>query len=224
MKAIKVLLADDHTILRQGLRRLLESSGDVEIVGEAATGKDTIRLCLASCPDVLVLDISLPDLSGIDVTRQIRERLPDLPIVILTVHSSKEHIREAMLAGASGYILKDSPSEELLKAIHAATRGEAYLSPAVSRTMLDDYVCSVGRPRVYTGSLLSPREEQVLRLIVKGHRNKDVGDILNISVKTVESHKYRIMKKLGLRNIQELVLHAIREGYVKVPLEKQDEP
>jgi len=223
VKRSKVVLADDHTILRQGLRRLLEAHETVEVIGEAASGREAIRICLSSRPDVLVLDISLPDLSGIDVTRQIKEQLPELAIIILTVHSSKEHIREAMLAGASSYVLKDSPSEELVKAIDAVSRGEAYLSPSVSRTMLDDYVSSVGRPNAAKGSLLSPREEQVLRLIVKGHTNKDVGDILNISVKTVESHKYRIMKKLGLRTIQELVLHAVKEGYVKVKPEEQIE-
>ena len=170
-------------------------------------------------PDVLVLDISLPNLSGIDVTRQLKEQMPEVAILILTVHASREYIREAMLAGASGYVLKDSPSEELIKAVFAANRGEAYLSPSVSKTMLDDYVYNVKRPASGEATRLTSREEQVLRLIVQGHTNQEVSDLLNISIKTVESHKYRIMRKLGLRTVQELVLHAVKKGYVKVDME-----
>lgn len=214
--AIRVVMVDDHTILRQGLRKLLESTEGIEVVGEAGSGEEGIQVCATQKPDVCILDLSLPNLSGIDVMRQMKQNWPEMSILVLTVHASREFIREAMRAGASAYVLKDSPSEELVKAIHAARSGHAYVCPAVSKIMLSDYVDALSRPISEDPMPFTAREEQIMRLVVQGYSNQQVADLLHLSTRTVDSHRYRIMKKLNLRSVQELVLYAVKKGYVKV--------
>jgi two-component system response regulator NreC len=210
---INVLIADDHAIVRTGLRALLRSEPGLQLVGEATGGYEAIELVGKTCPDILILDLSMPDLDGIAVTRQLKPQHPDLRILILTVHEDEAMLREAIRAGASGYIVKHAAEAELIAAIETIRRGDLYVHPAMLRVLL------VESPKPRTEQPvcpdpLTPRETDVLKLIVQGYTNRQVGEELGISVRTVEGHRANLLEKLGLRTRVELVRYARDRGLI----------
>lgn len=211
---IKVLIADDHTIVRTGLRALLQAEPSLTLVGEATGGLEALQLVDELTPHVLVLDISMPDLDGISVTRQLRSRYPDLKILILTLHEDKALLREAIKSGASGYILKRAAEAELISAIQIVMRGDMYVEPSMLRDLIEDYP----RPMKEEHESLEPltrREIDVLKLIVQGYTNRQVGHELGISVRTVEGHRANLSDKLRLRSRVELVRYAREKGLLE---------
>ncbi len=209
-RKIRVLLADDHAILRKGVRLLIDSQADMEVVGEAQTGREAITEARALKPDVVVMDVSMPELNGIEGTRQICDELPYTRVIGLSMHKDSVYVREILRAGARGYLLKDSDDADLIRAIRAVARGEAYLSPAVSDAVLTDYRKHVTNPV----DLLTSREREVLALIAEGKTNKEIATALNLSVYTVESHRGSVMEKLNLHNTGDIVRFALRNGIV----------
>jgi two-component system response regulator NreC len=212
---IRVVLADDHRMMREGIRAMLERRSDIQVVGEAADGREAVRLASQLCPDVVVMDVSMPLLNGIEATRHIRRDCPDVRVLILTVHESQEYVAQLLAAGASGYIIKKAGGDELLNAIHAVARGEAFLHPAVAKVVVEDYVqrLQVGQG-VGAGDVLSDREREVLQLIAEGYTNREIADLLHVSVKTVQNHRSKIMSKLDLHDRGELIKYAIQQGII----------
>ena len=208
--AIQVLLADDHQIVRQGFRGLLEREG-FKVVGEAADGREAVRLAKTTHPDVAVLDLAMPSLNGIDAAREMRRTAPRLKTVLLTMHTEEPYILEALSAGVSGYVLKSQAADDLVRAIREVTQGSIYLSPAISRTVVD----AVRSRKALPPDPLSPREREVLQLIAEGKATKEVAAILGISHKTAESHRTRIMAKLDIHETATLVRYAVRRGLVQ---------
>jgi two-component system response regulator NreC len=211
---LKVLIADDHAIVRTGLRTLLNSEPSLELVGEATGGYEAIELVGKTHPDILLLDLSMPDLDGIAVTKTLKPQYPDLHILILTIHEDQALLREALKAGASGYILKRAAETELISSIHIIARGDMYVDPSMVRTLLDDKVRPASEPNE-TSETLTPREIDVLKLIVQGYTNRQVGEELNISIRTVEGHRANLSEKLGLRSRVELVRYARSHGLIE---------
>jgi two-component system response regulator NreC len=212
---MKLLLVDDHAVVRSGLRMLLETEGDMSIVGEAETGSEALALAQQLQPDVIVMDITLPDLSGIEVTRQIHARLPGVAIVALTIHEDEQYFFEMMAAGASGYVPKRAAPEDLLSAIRAAHRGEVFLHPSLTKMLVRDFLARPGggkSPSATDG--LTDREQEVLLHLAEGASNQEIADVLTISVNTVARHRENIMRKLNLHNRAELVKYAIRKGLI----------
>ncbi len=209
-RAINILLADDHTIVRQGLKLILSAHSDLQIVGEAANGKEAVELAAKLKPDIVLLDVAMPELNGIEATRKMVEANSRLRVLILSMHKEAVYVRETLRAGARGYILKDAIDTELLNAVRSVARGDGYISPAVSGALLSDYRKDVTDPV----DLLSPREREVLQLIAEGKTNKEVATKLNLSVYTVDSHRGKIMEKLNLHSTGELVRFAIKRGLV----------
>jgi two-component system response regulator NreC len=210
---INVLIADDHAIVRTGLRALLGSEPGLQLAGEATGGYEAIELVGKTHPDILILDLSMPDLDGITVTRQLRPQYPDLRILILTVHEDEAMLREAIKAGASGYIVKHAAEAELIAAIETIRRGDLYVDPAMLRVLLVDSSRPTTR-RPASPDPLTPRETDVLKLIVQGYTNRQVGEELGISVRTVEGHRANLMGKLGLRTRVALVRYARNRGLI----------
>ncbi len=212
---IRVVLADDHRMMREGIRAMLERRSDIQVVGEAADGREAVRLASQLCPDVVVMDVSMPLLNGIEATRHIRRDCPDVRVLILTVHESQEYVAQLLAAGASGYIIKKAGGDELLNAIHAVARGEAFLHPAVAKVVVEDYVqrLQVGQG-VGAGDVLSDREREVLQLIAEGYTNREIADLLHVSIKTVQNHRSKIMSKLDLHDRGELIKYAIQQGII----------
>jgi DNA-binding NarL/FixJ family response regulator len=201
-------LADDHKVVCQGFRLILSRQPDMEVVGEAYNGREAVELAISLEPDIVVLDIAMPEVNGVEATRQILRDVPRTKIVILTMHKDGAYVREALRAGAKGYLLKDSIDRELAAAVRAVSRGEAYLSPSVSATVLEHYQEQVTDPM----DQITNRERQVLQLLAEGKTSKDVAVDLNISVYTVDAHRSRIMKKLQLRTGRDLVRFALQRG------------
>lgn len=210
--AIKVLIADDHAIIRTGLRSILLAEPSLQLIGEATGGNEAIKLVAELNPDVLVLDISMPDLDGISVTKQLKSTYPDLKILILTIHEDKALLRESIRSGASGYILKKAAEADLISAIHIVLRGDMYVDPSMVREIIEDPPESVSSQGKSIVEPLTPREIDVLKLIVQGYTNRQIGDELTISVRTVEGHRANLSGKLGLRNRVELVRYAREQG------------
>jgi two-component system, NarL family, response regulator NreC len=211
-RRIRILLADDHTVLRSGLCALLSTHRDLEVVGEAAEGAEAIRLAQALKPDVVVMDIGMPGVSGIDATARIRRELPSTRVLILSMHDDQGYLRQALRAGASGYVLKKAADTELLAAIRAAARGEVFLDPSLARGFVEDVVLPKAQePQI---PALSDREREVLQLLARGHTNQQVADRLCIGVKSVETYKARLMDKLGLKGRAELVRYALTHGFL----------
>lgn len=210
--SIKILLADDHKITRQGLRSLLEKEPDMEVVAEAEEGRTTVRLARELLPDVVVMDVSMPDLNGMEATRQIRAELPNVKVIALSMHSDNLFVSEMLKSGASGYLLKDCAFEELARAIHVVVEGKTYLSPAISGVVVDDYLHHLTKTESPGFKVLTDREREVLQLIAEGNSTKQVALKLHISVKTVETHRRQIMSKLNIHTIAELTKYAIRQG------------
>jgi two-component system response regulator NreC len=211
---IKVLIADDHAIVRAGLRTLIHSEPTMELAGEASGGYETIDLVEKTQPDVLVIDLSMPDLDGIAVTRQIKPRFPNVHILILTIHEDQALLREAIKAGASGYILKHAAESELIAAIQRILRGDLYVDPAMVRLLLQEPAASPAAPP-QSPEALTPREIEVLKLIVQGYTNRQIGEELHISFRTAESHRASLSEKLGLHSRVELVRYAREHGLIE---------
>ena len=210
MKRIRVLLADDHAVVRQGFRMLLGSHSDLEIVGEAGNGREAVELASTLKPDVVVMDVTMPELNGIEATRRLTAENPHIRVVALSMHKDSVYVREILRAGARGYLLKESVADDLVAAVRAVASGEGYLSPAISNAVLDDYRRHVTNPI----DLLSSREREVLQMLAEGKTNKEIAGTLNLSVYTVDAHRGRIMEKLNVHSINELVRFAVRNGLI----------
>ena len=213
MKSIRVLLADDHALVRAGIRSLLEQAGHVEVVAEADDGHQAVQLVEVHHPDVVLMDVSMPRLNGLEATRRVVEAHPTVRVLMLSVHSLEEYIWQALQAGASGYLLKNASAAELELAVTAVARGETYLSPAVSKHVIDGYL-QRARSEPSLSDRLTPRQREVLRLIAKGHTTKEVATLLNVSKKTVGTHRMQLMKRLGIHNVAGLVRYAVRTGLI----------
>ena len=215
MPKLRLLLGDDHTLVRQGLRKILEERTDWEVVAEVGDGRDAIRRAVALKPDVAILDVGMPQLNGIDATQQIVRRLPGTRVLILSMHSDEAYVTRALQAGATGYMLKDAAGKDLLKGVASVAAGKSFFSPAVARLMLDDYVrraAGVGVADRYDS--LSEREREIFQLIAEGRTSRNVAEVLDISPATVETHRAHILQKLDIHNTAELVLYAVRRGVI----------
>ena len=210
----RVLIADDHAIVRAGLRALLVEEAEFDLVGEAVGGYDAIELVEKTIPDVLILDLSMPDMDGISVTRKIKVQFPDLKILILTLHEDEALLKEAIKAGAAGYVLKRAAEAELISAIRTILRGDLYIDPSMVRGLLEESWHPQINQKNPTESL-TPRETEILRLIVEGYTNRQIGQELNISIRTVEGHRANISDKLGLHSRVELVRYARQRGLIE---------
>lgn len=213
--SVSILLGDDHTVVRQGLRKILEDHEDWQVIAEATDGRDAVRLALELRPNVAVLDISMPLLNGIEATRQINRRLPDVGIVILSMHAEEAFITTAMHAGARGYVLKESADTELIRGVTSVAGGKSFFSPVAAKAMLDHYVRHLeSKGIVDRYDALSEREREIFQLIAEGHSNKEIANLLSISVATVETHRAHILQKLDVHSTAQLVLYAVRRGVV----------
>ena len=210
MKKITILLADDHSMVRQGFRRILEGQPDMEVVGEAGNGREAIEQATKLAPDVVVMDVAMPELNGIEATRRLMEALPRTRVLALSMHKDAVYVREILRAGARGYLLKDAIDVDFLVAVRAIAKGEGYLSPGVADAVLTDYRQHVTDPI----DLLTSREREVLQLIAEGKTNKDIATLLKLSVYTVDAHRGHIMEKLNLHSTGELVRFAVRKGLI----------
>jgi DNA-binding NarL/FixJ family response regulator len=215
MMPIRILLADDHTVVRDGLRALLERQPDMTVVAEAADGRDSVRLAEEQSPDVVVMDITMPNMNGIEATRRILAANPRTAVVILSMHQDESYVLRSLKAGAKGYLLKDSLRSDILDAIHAVSQGRSFLTRKISRMMQEDYVRQMERRGVEDSyDLLTDREREILQLVAEGKANKEVAGLLNIGLTTVETHRTHILQKLGLHSVPELILYAVRKSIV----------
>jgi DNA-binding NarL/FixJ family response regulator len=213
---VRIVLVEDHTILREGLRALLSADPDFEIIGEAADGREAVRLVEKQVPDLILMDLSMPRMTGMDAIREIKKRYPATKIIALTVHKTEEYLGTTLQAGADGYVLKDATHNELMMAIQSVLNGKTYLSPGVSEKVVEGYLeGKESRMPNSTLGLLSQREREVLKLIAEGFKNKEIAADLYISLKTVEKHRANLMKKLDLHNAAALTAYAIEQGLVE---------
>jgi two-component system response regulator NreC len=211
-----IVLADDHPVVRRGMRTLLESEADFSVVGEAGDGLETVRMVARLQPDVLVLDLMMPGLSGLEILRIIPQRSPKTRVVVLSMHSNNAFIAEALKNGATAYVLKGSSEEDLVRAVREAAAGRRFLSPPVTEIAIDAYIEQARAGPFDPHETLTPREREVLQLAAEGKTNPEIAAVLHISQRTVENHRARLMRKLGLQNQSELVRHALRHGLVSL--------
>jgi len=210
----RLVLADDHALVRQGFRALLSGIADFEVVGEASNGRDALELIRALAPEVALMDISMPELNGLDATARALREQPQLKVIIVSMHATEAHVLEALRAGAAGYVLKDADAGELERAIRAVARGERYLTPSVSHHVVDRFM-GAGRGGQAAGSeALSPRQREVLQLIAEGRSTREIAGRLHLSVKTVETHRAQLMQRLEIFNVAGLTRHALRIGLI----------
>ncbi|HXS97564.1 MAG TPA: response regulator transcription factor [Candidatus Limnocylindrales bacterium] len=215
MRVLRVLLADDHNLIRAGLRLVLSQETDFTVAGEASNGREAVAMATSLRPDVAVLDIGMPDLNGIEACRQIRDALPDTQVVMLSMHSDESYVLRALKAGARAYLLKDSAEADLARAIRAVWEGKSFFSPAVGKVLLEDYMRKLQRTGAEDSyELLSPREREVLQLVAEGKSSKEISSLLNLSVYTVETHRAKLMQKLNLKSVPEVILYAVRKGII----------
>ena len=215
MKMIRILLADDHTVMRKGLRMLLENQEGFTVVADASDGRETVALAKKHTPDVIVMDVAMPTLNGIEAARQISAKHPEIAIVFLSMHSDEAYVLKALKAGARAYLLKDSAEYDLLNAIKAVSEGKAFFSPAISKMLVEDYMLQMRERQVEDSyELLTAREREILQLLAEGKSNKEVANSVNLSLYTVETHRSNIFQKLNLHSIAELILYAVRKGVI----------
>lgn len=214
MAELSILLGDDHTMLRQGLRKILEEHREWRVVAEAGHGRDAVRDALALRPDIAVLDIGMPVLNGIEATRQIVRRAPGVRVIILSMHNDQAYVTQAVQAGARGYLLKESAGDELLEAIQHVALGRSYFSPPIADVVLDHYARGLNDRVSDRYELLTEREREILQLVAEGHSSRQIGDLLSISPATVDTHRTNLLQKLGLRNTIEVVRYATRRGLI----------
>ncbi|MER3458972.1 MAG: DNA-binding response regulator [Chloroflexota bacterium] len=215
MNKIRVILADDHTLVRKGLKALLAAYPHIEVVGEAADGREAVQLAEALRPHVVVMDINMPGLNGLEATDRIKRRCPEVNVLILSMHANEEYVLQVLRSGASGYLLKDSATEDLVAGIQAVTAGEAYLSPRISKTVIAEYVRRTeAEAQRRPHELLTPREREILQLIAEGRTSKEIASELHLSIKTVETHRANLMDKLNIHNRAGLIRYAIRAGII----------
>ena len=213
MRAIQVLLADDHTLVRAGFSRLLEGIPGIQVVGEASDGRDALEMIETKRPDMVLMDIGMTGLNGLEATARVTRDLPGIRVIILSMHSDKEYVLKALRAGASGYLLKDADINQLEMAIRAVAEGETFLSPSVSRHVISDYIQRVGSESS-SREELTPRQREILQLIAEGRSKQEIAQRLDVSVKTVETHRDQMMERLGIHDVAGLVRYAIRTGVV----------
>lgn len=215
MNKIRVLLADDHTIVRSGLRLLLERQGDLEVIGEASDGRQTVEMAEHSQPDVVVMDITMPKLNGIEAARQITGKLAHTRVIILSMHSDESYVMRALQVGIRGYLLKDSTDTDLVNAVRAVSQGKAFFSPEVSRMLVENYTMNLQHSTATDSyETLTTREREVLQLLAEGRPGKEAAGILNVSLSTLETHRNKIFQKLNLQSLPELILYAVRRGLI----------
>ena len=215
MSGVRILIADDHTLVRQGLRRILEGQPGWEVVGESGDGREAVRLATELKPDIVLLDIAMPHLNGVEAVQQIARRSPNVRVLVLSMYADEAYVTRAVRAGASGYLLKDSADADLIKAITAVVQGKSFFSPAAARIIVDDYARPQGAAPADRFDSLSEREREVFQLVAEGYSNKEVAELLHISPATVETHRAHVMEKLDLHSTAELVLCAVRRGIVR---------
>ncbi|MFQ5996324.1 MAG: response regulator [Dehalococcoidales bacterium] len=215
MSKIRVLIADDHAIVREGLRTLLEAQPDIEVVGEATTGEEVVNKTKEVQPDIVLMDITMPVMSGLEATRQIRQNSPEVKILVLTMHESDDYFFSILEVGASGYFIKGGSSTELISALRAVWRGDVFIYPTMAKKLLSDYLQRVkfGQDKEHYDGL-TERQREILKLIAEGYTNQEIADLLVLSVATVQTHRAHIMAKLGLRSRTELIKYAIRRGFI----------
>lgn len=212
---IRILLADDHTVVRKGLRLLLESQPDFHVIADAADGREAVALAETHLPDVVVMDIAMPTLNGIEAARQIAAKVPKAAIVFLSMHVDEGYVLKALKAGARAYLLKDSAEHDLIAAVKAVNAGKAFFSPSVSKLMVEDYLRQMEDRHVEDSyELLTGREREILQLLAEGQTSKDVASLLGLSPHTVETHRGNILQKLNLHSTAELILYAVRKGVI----------
>ncbi len=215
MKPIRILLADDHTLIRRALRFLLESHEGFTVVAEASDGRQAVEQAIATTPDVAVLDIGMPLLNGTEAAQRISAAVPSTAVLILSVHSDEGYVLRALKAGAKGYLLKDSAEGDLIEAIKVVSEGKAFFSPEISRMLVEDYVREIKTRGLQDSyELLTAREREVLQLLAEGKSNKDIASLLNLSLYTVETHRRNLQEKLNLHSVAELILYAVRKGVI----------
>ena len=215
MRRLRVLLADDHNLIRAGLRLVISQEPDFQVVGEANNGRQAVEMARELKPDVVVMDIGMPDLNGIEACRQVLDDVPDTHVVMLSMHSDEGYVLRALKAGARAYLLKDSAEADLALAIRAAAGGKSFFSPAVAKLLLDDYIRKLERTGAEDSyELLTPREREILQLVAEGKSSKDIANMLSLSVYTVETHRANILQKLNLKSVAELILYAVRKGII----------
>jgi DNA-binding NarL/FixJ family response regulator len=208
--ALRILIADDHGIVRSGVKLLLDRQPDIEVVAEAEDGVEAVEKAIEHRPDVVVLDVSMPRMTGLQATHEIKQQAPDTQVLILSMHDDERYLFEALRVGAAGYVLKQAADQDLVDAVRAAGRGEPFLTASAQQTLIRDFLDRGDQP-----AELTPREQEVVKLIAEAHTNKEIAEILHLSEKTVESHRARVLQKLGMRDRVELVRYAIRQGLVE---------
>jgi two-component system, NarL family, response regulator NreC len=215
VKKIRILIADDHGIVRKGLRLQLEQNDDFEVIAEATDGREAVRLAEELTPDVVIMDIAMPNLNGIEATTQLVKKNPQVGVIILSMYSDETYLMRTLAAGAKGYLLKDSADVDLHRAVQVVAEGKPFFSPAIADTLLEDYMRQLQQRGLQDSyDLLTEREKEILQLLAEGKSNKDVAGILNLSTNTVETHRTRIMQKLDLHSTAEIVLYAVRKGII----------
>jgi two-component system response regulator NreC len=215
MRKTRILIADDHGIVRKGLRLQLEQEGEFEVVGEAPDGRDAVRMAESLNPDVVIMDVAMPNLNGIEAAGQIIRRKPDTAVVMLSMYSDEAYLTRALAAGAKGYLLKDSADADLIRAVRTVAQGKPFFSPAIANALLEDYMRQLQQRGLEDSyDLLTEREKEILQLLAEGRSNKDVASILNLSTYTVETHRTHILQKLNLHSSAEIVLYAVRKKII----------
>jgi len=215
LKKIRILIADDHGIVRKGLRLQLEQNNEFEVVGEATEGREAVRMAEELLPDVVIMDIAMPTLNGIQATTQLVKKNPQIGVIILSMYSDESYLMRTLAAGAKGYLLKDSADVDLHRAVEVVAQGKPFFSPAIAGTLLEDYMRQLQQRGLQDSyDLLTEREKEILQLLAEGKSNKDVAGILNLSTNTVETHRTRIMQKLDLHSTADIVLYAVRKGII----------
>jgi DNA-binding NarL/FixJ family response regulator len=207
---VRIVIADDHGIVRSGVKLLLDRQDDMEVVAEAEDGVDAVARVVEHRPDVAILDVSMPRMTGLQATHEIKQQSPDTQVLILSMHDDQRYLFEALRAGASGYVLKAAADQDLVDAVRAASRGEPFLTSEAQQALIRDFLSRGDEP-----AALTPREQEVVKLIAEAHTNREIAEILQLSEKTVESHRARVLQKLGMRDRVELVRYAIRSGLVE---------